>query len=79
MSGFLFYSVTVRSHVAATLPGSAMGPISKVLGANWRAMPIESRLPFLEKAAADKVRYAKEMRYYTTHGLNKKSQGEERS
>ncbi|KAL0090528.1 high mobility group box domain-containing protein [Phycomyces blakesleeanus] len=77
MSGFLFYAATVRGHVAATLPGSTIGPISKIIGANWRAMTAECRLPFLEKATADKARYAKEMQYYMASVRSKGTQPNE--
>ncbi|ORY97701.1 high mobility group box domain-containing protein [Syncephalastrum racemosum] len=66
MSGFLFFLAAVRPHVARQLPGSTVGPISKVIASQWRDMSEEDRLPWLQKAEEDKARYAREMRVYTS-------------
>lgn len=66
MSGFLFFLAAVRPHVARQLPGSTVGPISKVIASQWRDMSEEDRLPWLQKAEEDKARYAREMRIYTS-------------
>ncbi|KAI9312393.1 high mobility group box domain-containing protein, partial [Dichotomocladium elegans] len=64
MSGFLFFLAAVRPRVAQQFPGSTVGPISKVIAAQWRDMSIEERIPWLQKADEDKARYAREMQAY---------------
>ncbi|KAI7878204.1 HMG-box [Lichtheimia hyalospora FSU 10163] len=64
MSPFLFFLAAVRPHVAQQFPGSTVGPISKVIGAQWRDMSDEARIPWIQMAEQDKARYAREMRVY---------------
>lgn len=64
MSPFLFFLAAVRPHVAQQFPGSTVGPISKVIGAQWRDMSDEARIPWIKMAEEDKARYAREMRVY---------------
>lgn len=64
MSPFLFFLAAVRPHVAQQFPGSTVGPISKVIGAQWRDMSDEERIPWIQMAEEDKARYAREMRVY---------------
>ncbi|CAG8701096.1 3504_t:CDS:2, partial [Funneliformis caledonium] len=64
MSGFLFYALEMRPHVAEQNPGSTVGPISKIIASHWKALTPESRAPWEKKATDDKARYAREMEAY---------------
>ncbi|CAI2169330.1 1409_t:CDS:2 [Funneliformis geosporum] len=64
MSGFLFYALEMRPHVAEQNPGSTVGPISKIIASHWKALTPELRAPWEKKATDDKARYAREMEAY---------------
>ncbi|KAI8921705.1 high mobility group box domain-containing protein, partial [Entophlyctis helioformis] len=61
MSAFLYYLAHVRPVYTAKYPGSTVGPISKMISVAWRALSDDEKQPFLDKANADKERYAREM------------------
>ncbi|CAG8587546.1 22315_t:CDS:10 [Dentiscutata erythropus] len=64
MSGFLFYALEMRPHVAEQNPGSTVGPISKIIAGHWKNLTPEQRAPWEKKASDDKARYAREMEQY---------------
>ncbi|CAG8490614.1 4229_t:CDS:2 [Ambispora leptoticha] len=64
MSGFLFYASDMRPSITEQHPGSTVGPISKIIAAEWRKLSAEEKAPWEQKAAADKARYAREMEAY---------------
>ncbi|ORX55759.1 hypothetical protein DM01DRAFT_1321099 [Hesseltinella vesiculosa] len=64
MSGFLFFLGAIRPQVAQQFPGSTVGPISKEISSRWKSMTDEQRAPWLQKAADDKARYAREIQAY---------------
>ncbi|CAG8745046.1 12880_t:CDS:2 [Cetraspora pellucida] len=64
MSGFLFYALEMRPHVAEQNPGSTVGPISKIIAGHWKNLTPEERAPWEKKASDDKARYAREMEQY---------------
>ncbi|CAG8481904.1 8638_t:CDS:10 [Ambispora gerdemannii] len=64
MSGFLFYASDMRPSITEQHPGSTVGPISKIIAAEWRKLTSEEKQPWEQKAAADKARYAREMEAY---------------
>ncbi|KAL1920814.1 uncharacterized protein VTP21DRAFT_11449 [Calcarisporiella thermophila] len=64
MSGFFFFLSAMRPAIAAELPGSTVGPISKRIAEQWRSMSAEEREPWEEKARRDKERYARETQEY---------------
>jgi len=64
MSGFLFYALEMRPHVAEQNPGSTVGPISKIIASLWKGLTPEQRAPWEKKATDDKARYAREMEAY---------------
>ncbi|RKP40386.1 high mobility group box domain-containing protein [Dimargaris cristalligena] len=66
MSAFLYYLREQRPAYAEQFPGSSVGPISKLVAQKWRLLSVEERVPWQEKADADKRRYAEERAIY--HG-----------
>ncbi|KAI9498229.1 hypothetical protein BDB00DRAFT_969258, partial [Zychaea mexicana] len=61
MSGFLFYSISVRSEIVADMPKATVGGISKVIAERWRKLREDERAPWIQKAKEDKERYARQM------------------
>lgn len=61
MSGFLFFSMSVRGEIAALMPKANVGQVSKVVAERWRQMTMEERSPWNKKADEDKARYAREI------------------
>ncbi|KAI9318769.1 high mobility group box domain-containing protein [Dichotomocladium elegans] len=66
MSGFLFYSTSVRAEIAASMQKASVGDISKVIASRWRRMSANERAPWNRKAEEDKARYAREMEDFTS-------------
>merc|ERR1712185_139220 len=66
MTAYFFYSQSpsVRAAVEAENPGLQMIERSKVIGVRWKALDEEGKKPYEAKAAADKERYAQEMKDY---------------
>lgn len=64
MSGFLFYALEMRPHVAEQNPGSTVGPISKIIASHWKNLTPEERAKWEKQASDDKARYAREMEIY---------------
>ncbi|CAG8435485.1 5748_t:CDS:10 [Diversispora eburnea] len=64
MSGFLFYALEMRPHVAEQNPGSTVGPISKIIASHWKNLTPEQRERWEKMASDDKARYAREMETY---------------
>ncbi|KAI7858531.1 high mobility group box domain-containing protein [Circinella umbellata] len=65
MSGFLFYSIKVRSEIVERMPKATVGEISKVIAERWRKLDEEDRSPYVQQAKMDKERYAREMESFT--------------
>lgn len=66
MSGFLFFSMSVRGEIAALMPKASVGQVSKVVAERWRQMTVEERQPWNKKADDDKARYAREIEAFNT-------------
>jgi hypothetical protein len=64
MSGFLFYALEMRPHVAEQNPGSTVGPISKIIASHWKNLTPEQKSKWEKQASEDKARYAREMEVY---------------
>ncbi|KAI8915580.1 high mobility group box domain-containing protein, partial [Gorgonomyces haynaldii] len=64
MSAFLFYLTHVRPEYSAKYPGMTVGPISKMISAAWKALTDQERQIYIDRADADKERYATEMQKY---------------
>ena len=65
MSGFLFYSISIRSQIVEHMPKATVGEISKVIAERWRKLDEKTRSPFIQQAKEDKERYAREMESFT--------------
>ncbi|KAG0178206.1 hypothetical protein DFQ28_004780 [Apophysomyces sp. BC1034] len=65
MSGFLFFSNSVRSGIASQNPSLSMGAVSKIIANRWNDMMSEARAPWLNKADEDKARYKREIQAYS--------------
>ena len=59
-SAFFYYSDSVRDELRQKFPNEKMAAIAKMLGANWKALSDEDKIPFQKKANEDKARYNKE-------------------
>jgi hypothetical protein len=66
MSGYFFFTNDRRESLIAERPELAkdVTQIAKALGVEWSTMDEAARQPFAEQAAADKLRYAKQMESY---------------
>jgi hypothetical protein len=73
MSAYLYYLAEVYPQVSQNFPGSTVGPISKSISRTWHAMPVQERLPWVQKAESDKARYAREMQVYMASNKNNSS------
>ncbi|KAL7488798.1 hypothetical protein ACHAW6_014413 [Cyclotella cf. meneghiniana] len=63
-SAFFLYSNATRAEVRATNPDLAFGQVAQEISRNFKALPAEERQYWDQKAAADKVRYQREMANY---------------
>lgn len=77
MSGFLFFSMSVRGEIAALMPKASVGQVSKVVAERWRQMTVEERQPWNKKADDDKARYAREIEAFNTTGTGSTCHGEQ--
>ncbi|KAI9271634.1 high mobility group box domain-containing protein [Phascolomyces articulosus] len=79
MSGFLFYSIYVRSEIVEGMPKATVGEISKVISERWHKLNEQERAPWIQKAKEDKERYAREMESFTAtlmvEGLEERGDG----
>jgi hypothetical protein len=64
ISAYMHYAKDTRDNVKASQPGLTFGDISKVVSTNWKALSDQERAIWDEKAAADKVRYQKDLAEY---------------
>ncbi|KAJ1343469.1 hypothetical protein BSLG_001967 [Batrachochytrium salamandrivorans] len=60
-SAFLYFLSDVRPSYTLKYPGSTVGPISRMIAADWKALSEETRSTYLEKADHDRERYRSEM------------------
>ncbi|KAF7726848.1 hypothetical protein EC973_008355 [Apophysomyces ossiformis] len=72
MSGFLFFSNSIRSGIASQNPHLSMGAVSKIIADRWKAMVDEARAPWLNKANEDKARYKRELQVYSASMISEK-------
>ncbi|GMH95800.1 hypothetical protein TrVE_jg12761 [Triparma verrucosa] len=64
MSAFMFFSNASRAQIKEENPGIAFGAIATKISEKWKELSEDDKIPFEEKAAADKERYNKEMETY---------------
>jgi len=63
-SSFFIYMAEQRPVVVAAHPEMKVGQVGSFIGANWKALDDEQRQVYIDKQAADKERYLKEMKLY---------------
>jgi high mobility group protein B1 len=61
MTAFLFYSMDVRPSIVEEVPKVPFGEIGKRVGAKWKALTDEQKQPYQRKAAADKLRFERDV------------------
>ena len=64
ISAFMHYSKDSRGGLKASQPELTFGEIAKAMSVNWKALSVQERALWNEKAAADKQRYQKELAEY---------------
>ena len=66
-SPYIFFCNSKRAEVKESLPEDGRGgpAVMTALGAAWGEATDKDKAPFLKEAAADKVRYEKDMESYT--------------
>lgn len=65
MTAFFHYLAATRAATKAEFPDASVSDLAKTMGERWRALTEEEKVPYLEKYAADKERYQKDMESYT--------------
>jgi len=63
-NGYMFLTKECKPEMQAADPSLTLMDLGKVIGAKWRAMSVEEKKPFLDKASEDSVRYKREMDAY---------------
>lgn len=64
LSAYMFFANENRDIVRAENPGISFGQVGKALGDKWKALSAEDKVPYENKAEADKKRYEKEKAEY---------------
>jgi len=64
LSAYMFFSQEWREILKTENPDASFGELGKLLGAKWKELDAESKQPYLEQAAQDKVRAAEEKLAY---------------
>uniref|UniRef100_A0A7S2F6D7 FACT complex subunit SSRP1 n=1 Tax=Octactis speculum TaxID=3111310 RepID=A0A7S2F6D7_9STRA len=62
---YFAYIAEKRAQVKIENPDASVTDVSKLLGAQWKALSAEDKAPFEEMARKDKIRYQEEMKTYT--------------
>lgn len=60
MSAYLIYWQEVQHTLKAENPALIHTDLARLCGQNWKALSVEEKQPYFDKAAADKSRYASE-------------------
>ena len=63
-SSFFIYMAEQRPIIVAEHSGLKNARVASMIGDNWKALTEQQRQPYVEKQAADKERYLKEMKAY---------------
>lgn len=77
LSAYMFFSQDWRERIKTENPDAGFGEIGKLLGAKWKEMDDEEKKPYVEQAAADKVRAEKEKEAFNNKGAKKVKEKEE--
>lgn len=67
-SAFMFFAKERRPELVKSNPKWSFGEFGRKMGEEWRSMSDKKKAKYNNQAAADKVRYAKEMDGYTPAG-----------
>lgn len=78
-TGFMAYSNSIRSTIQAQNPGMKITDVSKEIGAKWKLLTAEEKIPFDEIAKKDKLRYEAEMKIYKQKGGSEPADASEES
>jgi hypothetical protein len=88
-TSYFMFTAAVREKVKKENPGASTTELTKVLGAQWRALSDKEKVPFEKQAEADRIRYQKEFeRWVAEHpeevelvqaAKKEKKQGKKRS
>ena len=70
LSAYMFFANENRDIVRAENPGISFGQVGKALGDKWKALSAEDKVPYENKAEADKKRYEKEKAEYAKKNSN---------
>ncbi|KAF9649583.1 hypothetical protein BDM02DRAFT_3094565, partial [Thelephora ganbajun] len=70
LSAYMFFSQDWRERIKAENPDAGFGEIGKLLGAKWKEMDDEEKKPYVDQAAADKIRAEKEKEAFSVSGLD---------
>jgi len=60
----MFFTAAIREETKKEFPGLVITELAKKMGAKWRALTDEEKMPFNEKAKVDKERYLRDMETY---------------
>ena len=66
-SSYMFFATDARIKITKKRPGLGFTELGRAVGKDWHAMSEKQRVPYDEKAEADKTRYAKEVRARPQH------------
>jgi len=64
LTAYVIFSNEVRDQVISENPAANFGEIGKIIGAKWRALVVEDRKPFEEKANIERERYNRNLGEY---------------
>lgn len=78
LSSYIIFSNEMRQQIKEENPTLSLTDISKSIGAKWRDMTAEDKLPFEEKSKLDKERYKSEMQRYLASASTSKGTNEEK-
>ncbi|KAG8525989.1 Non-histone chromosomal protein 6 [Bacidia gigantensis] len=70
LSAYMFFANENRDSVREENPGISFGQVGKVLGERWKALSDKQRVPYEDKAKADKARYENEKASYNVSNPN---------
>lgn len=70
LSSYIMFSNVAREEIRAANPEMPVTEIMKQIGARWRAMSADDKLPYEELSARDKTRFENEMAIYRQNGGN---------
>ena len=73
----MFFSRAKRPKLREQTPGASVGELAKQLGAAWKIMTPEQKVPYEKEAREDRVRYEREMEQYRKGEYNPEVDEEE--